>query len=153
MVAGVTALVVMPCSATKSAAAGELPAVDRYDGPMWRTLRAAVREARQPVDVWFLSARFGFHPATLGIPDYDQVMTASRAAELLTLPTSNRHAFAAAVQAAGDVLFVGGRLYRDTMRRASVDAPGGFRFVDETTGLGIGYQRAELRAWLQRVAS
>ena len=144
-----TPLVVMPCSATKRPDDGLLPALERYDGPMWRTLRAAL-PAAAAVDVWFLSARFGFHPATLPIPDYEQRMTKARAAELLAIPTSNRWAFAAAVEAASAVLFVGGRLYRDTMRRASTDAPcGRFRFVYETTGLGIGYQRAELRAWLE----
>lgn len=145
-------LLVMPCSGTKNPAAEPLPALMRYDGPMWRTLRAALRDAR-PVVVWFLSARYGFHPATMPIPDYEHRMTEARARELLSMPTSNRHAFAAAVAASPHVMFAGGQLYRDTMRRACPAPPSLHGIVTETDGPGIGHHRAQLRAWLQRVAS
>ena len=39
-----TALIVMACSSTKRPGEEAMPAIDRYDGPMWRTLRAALAE-------------------------------------------------------------------------------------------------------------
>lgn len=140
-------LICMPCSATKSSAPGEIPALHRYDGPMWRTLRAGL-DGHGNLDVWFLSAQFGFHPVTMRIPDYERRMTASRAAELLATPASNRYAFAHAVVDASAVLFAGGRLYRDTMNRATALVRHGLP-VSETAGLGIGYQRAQLAAWMR----
>ena len=142
-----TRLVCMPCSATKLPWDGEIAAIERYDGPMWRTLRAtlATIAVRDMPAVWFLSARYGFHPASMLIPDYDDRMTARRAAELLKLPTSNRQAFADAVQAATGVLFAGGLLYRSTMRQACRTLPRG---VQVTDGAGIGYQREQLARWL-----
>ena len=34
-------LVILPCSATKRDGPEYMPAIERYDGPLWRTLRAA----------------------------------------------------------------------------------------------------------------
>jgi hypothetical protein len=136
-------LVVMPCSATKRPDAGGLPAIDRYDGPMWRTLRAALQDCPVTVRVWFLSAQFGFHPASMKIPDYERLLTKSRADDLLGNPMSNRGEFAAAVAHASRVLLVGGELYRETMRRMVNN-----RVVSITDGPGIGYQREQLRRWI-----
>src|SRR3546814_6561825 len=85
-----TALIVMACSSTKRPGADAVPALDRYDGPMWRTLRAALTEVAKDCRpaVWFLSARYGFHPADMPIMDYEQRMTTGRAAELLRIPSS-----------------------------------------------------------------
>lgn len=143
-------LIVMACSATKRDDPGELPAIDRYDGPMWRTLRAALAEpiTHQP-EVWFLSARYGFHPATLPIVNYDGVLSEARARDLLRMPSSNHAAFAEEVAGHDRVLFAGGFLYRDTMRRA---APR-IRLLSETDGEGIGHHRSQLRAWIARVCA
>lgn len=141
-----SALIVMACSSTKRPGAGAMPAIDRYDGPMWRTLRAALAELpedRRPA-VWFLSARYGFHPADMPIADYEQRMTTSRAAELLRLPTSNRAAFADVAREAGKILLAGGGVYRETMRRAIGVHPQ----IAETDGGGIGIHRQQLRRWL-----
>src|SRR3546814_15053392 len=77
-----TALIVMACSSTKRPGADAVPALDRYDGPMWRTLRAALTEVAKDCRpaVWFLSARYGFHPADMPIMDYEQRMTTGRSA-------------------------------------------------------------------------
>lgn len=72
-------------------------------------------------------------------------MTPSRAAELIRLPTGGHAAFADAVRAAGPVLFAGGTIYREAMRRA---CPFAVPDLTETDGGGIGYHRAQLRAWL-----
>ena len=139
-------MLALACSATKRSGAGEMPAIDRYDGPLWRTLRSALRETRADVDIWFLSARYGFQPAALAIADYEQVLTPARAAELLRLPTSNHAPFRTAALSAGPILLAGGQLYRDTMRRAiGVHLPD----MAETAGGGIGHHRAALRSWIQ----
>lgn len=142
-------LIVMACSATKRDDPGELPAIDRYDGPMWRTLRAALAELpddRRP-EVWFLSARYGFHPASLPIVNYDGVLSEARARDLLRMPSSNHAGFAEEFRRHDRVLFAGGLLYRATMGRAT----GGFRHqVDQTDGEGIGHHRAKLRAWIAK---
>ena len=70
-------LIVMKCSATKRADAGSMPAIDRYDGPMWQTLRArlaglpAARAAMASGDLLItaLSTRHGFIRADIAIED------------------------------------------------------------------------------------
>ncbi|MBP8241798.1 hypothetical protein CAF53_22975 [Sphingobium sp. LB126] len=141
-----TALIVMACSSTKRPGEEAMPAIDRYDGPMWRTLRAALAELGEDCrpEIWFLSARYGFHPADMRIADYEQRMTPSRAAELLRLPTSNHAAFAEAARGADRILLAGGAIYRDAMRRAIGQHPS----IAETDGGGIGIHRQQLRRWL-----
>ncbi|WP_197707529.1 hypothetical protein [Sphingobium sp. LB126] len=95
-------------------------------------------------EIWFLSARYGFHPADMRIADYEQRMTPSRAAELLRLPTSNHAAFAEAARGADRILLAGGAIYRDAMRRAIGQHPS----IAETDGGGIGIHRQQLRRWL-----
>jgi hypothetical protein len=144
-------MIVMACSATKRDDPGELPAIDRYDGPMWRTLRASLAElGERPLpEVWFLSARYGFHPATLPIVHYDGVLTEARARDLLRMPSSNHVAFAEEVRRHDRVLFAGGAIYRDTMLRAAPMV----RLLSETDGEGIGHHRAQLRAWIARTCA
>jgi hypothetical protein len=140
-------LIVMACSATKRTDPGELPAINRYDGPMWRTLRTALADLpddRRP-EVWFLSARYGFHPATLPIVNYEALLTEARARDLLRIPSSNHVAFAEEVRRHRHVLFAGGQLYRDTMQKAVALVP---VVPEETDGGGIGTHRAQLRAWM-----
>ncbi|MBB2158100.1 hypothetical protein HLH33_17660 [Gluconacetobacter diazotrophicus] len=83
----------MACSATKRPSQAPMPAIELYDGVMWRTLRVALAElseaARRSVNVWFLSARYGFQPADMPISSYEERLTPKRASELLHLPTSN----------------------------------------------------------------
>lgn len=141
-------LLVMACSATKRPSRALMPAIERYDGVMWRTLRAALAElseaARQSVNVWFLSARYGFQRAEMPIAFYEDRLTPKRANELLHLPTSNHVAFATEALAASRILLAGGAVYRETMRRAI-----GRQFgISETDGGGIGYHRQQLREWL-----
>ena len=53
---GASRLLVLACSATKRSDSGYLPALYRYNGPLWQTLRAADPERRK-TKVAFLSAR------------------------------------------------------------------------------------------------
>lgn len=78
-------LLILKCSARKLGENNIIPALERYDGPLWRVLRSFLRE--QPllaadIDVYVLSAAFGLIPASHDIPWYDQTMSSERAAEL-----------------------------------------------------------------------
>jgi hypothetical protein len=79
-----TRLLIVSCSATKRPDIGLLPAIERYDGPVFRVLRKARREDRWPADVYvrILSARFGLLRPETPIPTYDQRMTPARARQL-----------------------------------------------------------------------
>lgn len=77
-------LLIVACGATKRPDAGLLPAIERYDGPPYKTLRRALAEqpeGRRPA-VLILSAKFGLIRSAEPIPSYDLRMTASRAAHL-----------------------------------------------------------------------
>jgi hypothetical protein len=78
-------LLILKCSARKKSGHELLPAIERYDGPLWQVLRSAHRE--QPlllsdIDTYVLSAAFGLIPASQPIPWYDQTMSPERADEL-----------------------------------------------------------------------
>jgi hypothetical protein len=138
-------LIAMACSQTKIATPGMMPAIDRYDGPMWRTLRAALEGEGERPQIWFLSARYGFQLASLQIADYDHRVTSWPAR------ITNAEGFARSVNAADAALFAGGALYRQAMRRSAYRLPAMVALLDhvtETDGLGIGYQRAQLKAWI-----
>ena len=77
------------CSNTKAQNDDELPAIERYDGPLFRVLRRYMRKhsAEYPADnsipnVYVLSAEFGLIPGNHPIPYYNRKMTPQRAAEL-----------------------------------------------------------------------
>lgn len=78
-------LLILACSATKRHDIGLMPALDRYDGPSYRTLRRAFADhpaQRDAPEVLILSAEFGLITGATPIPDYDRQMDATRAAEL-----------------------------------------------------------------------
>jgi hypothetical protein len=78
-------LLILACSATKRHDPGLLPAVERYDGPSYRTLRRflADHSARcGSLDLLILSAEFGLIGGATLVPDYDRRMDAARALEL-----------------------------------------------------------------------
>lgn len=78
-------LLILKCSARKRGDDAPLPALERYDGPLWQVLRSYQRQ--QPLlaadlDVHVLSAAFGLIPASDLIPWYDRTMAPERADEL-----------------------------------------------------------------------
>lgn len=75
-------LLIMACSATKSDAPGRIPVIERYDGPLWQTLRA-VDPDESKARLGYLSARFGFGSAWDWLENYDEKLTEVRAAELI----------------------------------------------------------------------
>lgn len=72
-------LLILACSATKRHDEALMKALDRYDGPSFRTLRKALREMpeEQRPTVLILSALYGLIPADELIADYDKRMKQS----------------------------------------------------------------------------
>lgn len=70
-------LVVLSCSATKRNDNGLLPALERYDGPVYKVLRSFLREAAWPssLSVAVMSAEHGLIGGLAQIKNYDQRMT------------------------------------------------------------------------------
>jgi hypothetical protein len=65
-------LVILGCGERKKLTSRLLPAIDRYDGPVFRVLRKHARdEPQNSADACILSARFGLIRGTLPIPRYD----------------------------------------------------------------------------------
>jgi hypothetical protein len=78
-------LLILACSATKRHDPGLLPAVHRYDGPSYRTLRRFLADhpARWcALDILILSAEFGLIRGDNPIPNYDRRIDEVRALEL-----------------------------------------------------------------------
>src|SRR6202035_3489231 len=67
-----TSLVILGCSQRKRQTSRVLPAIERYDGPVFRVLRKHSREAPETAaDACILSARFGLIRGKTRIPRYD----------------------------------------------------------------------------------
>ena len=78
-------LLILGCSQKKRPDSGLLPALDRYDGPMFRVLRKFLRECpggAQGLETYILSAEFGLMQASQPIPNYDRRMTLQQANRL-----------------------------------------------------------------------
>ncbi|SDE42025.1 DUF6884 domain-containing protein [Paraburkholderia lycopersici] len=144
-------LILMACSATKAATPS--PAIDLYQGVMYSTFRANV--PFEPPAVIILSALHGFVPAERVIEPYELRMTDARADEMLAdLPDFDASAWPAGVRS---IFLAGGKTYRRVMRAAldrrvrlgGIDADA---TITETAG-GIGYQRAQLGAYLRNMGA
>lgn len=77
-------LLVIACSNRKRNEVGLIPAMDRYDGGIYRVIRKLRREIIFPmnIDVLILSAEFGLIEESTLIPNYDRLMTTDRAKEI-----------------------------------------------------------------------
>lgn len=71
-------LLILACSATK-AVGDDLTARNRYNGPLWQTLRAA-DPGGDLAFVAYLSAKYGLGCAWSKLPEYDAVLNARSAA-------------------------------------------------------------------------
>ncbi len=148
-------LLILACSATKRHDPGLMPARMRYDGPLWRTLRA-VDPHGQTASVAFLSAEFGLGCAATPIPTYDTRLTPAGAPALIARAALSSTADMRALCLAGlpydEVALVGGRLYLQVMHAiaAELRARGAIASCARVIEINgpIGAMRARLRAWL-----
>jgi hypothetical protein len=80
---GLSRLLVTSCSAQKCPAPGVIPAISRYDGPVFRLLRKhLLSRPANDLHVQILSAEYGLIDAGFLLPLYDRRMTAERARAL-----------------------------------------------------------------------
>lgn len=166
-------LVIMSCSGTKRPDIGRLPAIERYNGPLWQTLRSADPSGTL-AQVAFLSAHYGFRSASTPIADYDTRLTRDTADAMISggmttrWPRPRCHSmpdnvgnhpgveiagiFYAAGEPLRDIALVGGILYLEVMRAfLSGFIEMGCVLVDATvTEINgpIGFMRRDLRRWL-----
>lgn len=76
---------ILSCTQLKNEAKGQLPAIERYNGPTFRVLRKFLRDAPpvvRDVNVYVLSAQYGMISGTTLTEYYDLRMTTTRALEL-----------------------------------------------------------------------
>lgn len=167
-------LLILACSATKCGDARYFPAIKRYDGPLWRTLRTADPNGAK-AKAAFLSAHLGFRTADTPIELYDVRMTAEIAARMKAGGLGTRwprpetpdqieevgqhsgmhiHRLCGwdGRQAFQDVALVGGHLYLDVMRHfvGLFQREGYVAANARITVINgpIGLMRRDLRIWL-----
>ena len=148
-------LLIISCSQRKVETDGLLPAIDRYDGPTYRSLRK-FRDTNldnkfpNNLRILILSAKFGLiHPET-EIPAYDLKMTAGRAEEIrheVKLDLYHCLHFYKIAYGGMDQVFINlGKNYRRTLE--------GFHWgtiaTMEASG-GIGLKTQQMKAWLERI--
>lgn len=141
-------LLIVGCSATKDQRRGEIPALQRYTGAYYQMIKGYAGEMPEII---ILSAEYGFIRADKPIPDYDRIMDKARAAELL--PGAGRSLSALLEEVNYDEVFVAaGQHYRTVIMPALRDLRGyGFK-IGHTICVrgGIGEQRSQLKAWLEK---
>ena len=141
-------LLLISCSQRKVESPEPLMAIDRYDGPTYRTLRKAIDADRIPenLHVLIISAKHGLIPWQQSIEPYDQCMTPERAdvlrpgiqRELIEVLSEKRYA---------EVFMNLGKTYMRTLE--------GFHWGLHTTleaSGGIGLKTSQMKAWLHRCA-
>jgi hypothetical protein len=153
-------LLLLACSATKRIDHRAIPALFRYNGPAWRTLRAwlqpegnqeAYEAKKAQLDIYAISAKYGILIAWEPISYYDQQMDAARAAEIRTTQLGIRaleEQVAWVQQHHGNytsTLIAGGRMYQSILPEPLSPSYGP---VSRTSG-GIGVQLGQLKRWLE----
>lgn len=141
-------LLILKCSARKRGSREPIPALERYDGPLWQVLRARLRAAPNlaaELDVYALSAAFGLVSADTAIAWYDQTMSPERAAELRP---STLECFQHLMQRRYSSVCLGlSQRYLRAMEgwEALVPASLAITITDGPLGMKLG----QLRAWLE----
>lgn len=77
-------LMLISCSGSKNPTSGMLPAIERYTGGVYKSIKKARREGYWPAetDILIISAKYGLISEDTPIEMYDQKMTKDRAVEL-----------------------------------------------------------------------
>lgn len=140
---------IIACSATKRPDAGLLPALDRYDGPAYRTLRSNLAAAGE-LRVVILSAEFGLLEADAAIPDYDRLMTTKRAGELAGRVGRELERMNELGELGGEIFFFGGATYRAAVQ-VGLSLPRRSALLQRLrfSSGGIGQQLGQLKAFLR----
>ena len=140
-------LLILSCSQRKHTSHEPLPAIERYNGPLFSVLRRFLRECppqARPLDVHIISAAYGLIPRDFPTPRYDRKMDMPRAVELQ--PQVNT-TFSDITR--GDyesICFAMGKTYLKAFENALELVPGDTELV--ITHGRIGEQQAQLKDWL-----
>lgn len=161
-------LLILACSATKRNRPGWIPAVDRYDGPLWQTLRS-IGPDRHDTKVAVLSARFGFIDSQSPNENYDTRLTPAVAERMIEVGIATRWprppiyrdcatCGMASLTDHGDrpfteIAVVGGHLYLKVLRSfvGEFQSRNFILDVAPVTEINapIGFMRRDLRLWLE----
>jgi len=135
-------LLIITCSATKRSDDGLLPALERYDGPVYRVLRAHQRRGRRLPKTLILSAAMGLITPGHPVRDYNQRMTEDLA-EVWRQSREGRILLQNSIAAADDHLVVAGKGYLSILEAWT---PGVTLKVAQG---GIGMKLGQLKRWLE----
>ena len=146
-----TSLVILGCSQRKSPASRVIPAIDRYDGPLFRVFRKRTREApRNSIRAYILSGRFGLICGTVRISRYDRRISSADYAALRPRVEKQLKRILDNIQPERLFVSVGGEywpLLEDTLTREVPPA----RLV--VASGGIGGRASQLVNWLRPEAA
>ena len=141
-------LLILSCSRRKRYDQDLLPALARYDGPVYQVLNKFLRgqpSQAQSLDAYILSAEFGLIPASQPIPNYDRQMTPQRVKELQQ-PTLDGLKQILIDKQYKELFISLGKDYLQVLDGYKSLIPTDFN-VTVSTG-SIGYKLGELRNWL-----
>lgn len=80
---GAACLLIISCSKRKKSTQEKRPAIEVYDGPVYRSLRKRFNNiSTLPLDIYIVSAKYGLVEAQYEIKSYEYEMTFKRALEL-----------------------------------------------------------------------
>lgn len=141
-------LLIISCSQRKVETAELMPAIDLYDGPVYRMLRKMYREGRLlSIDTLIISAKYGLIGCRERIYTYDQRITPERADELRPSTLWKLQTFMENRIGGFDQCFLNlGKNYMRTLE--------GFHWglvsTLEASG-AIGQRVSQTKAWLERI--
>ncbi len=140
-------LLILSCSQRKNTSQEQLPAIERYNGPLFFVLRRFLRECplkAEWLDVYILSAYYGLIPADFQTEFYDQKMNFSRVVELQPQIKTTFSDILRKNHAS--ICFVLGRTYQKAFEDLKHKIPMPTRSVF-THGV-IGKRQTQLKKWL-----
>lgn len=140
-------LIILSCSQRKHASHELLPAIERYNGPLFLVLRRFLRECQhhaKQLDVYILSAAYGLIPGDFPTPLYDQKMNASR---VVALHPQVNTTFSGLLRANyASICFVLGKTYLKAFESLKQSVPAD---TEPIVARGpMGKKQAQLKKWL-----
>jgi hypothetical protein len=141
-------LLLISCSKRKRTGYKLMRAIDRYDGPAFYVLRRYLRETDdRQLRIYILSAEFGIINLRKPIPDYDRLMTHSRARELRKQTTRSMRSILQKTRCT-ELFICTGAVYED-----AIDIP----YLKETVSVtvaarGQGPKLSSLHSWLRQTS-
>jgi len=131
-------LLILSCSDTKCPDVGDMEAVDRYLGPVFKSLKAMGTPA--DVDVAIMSAKHGLIRADTPIKNYDERMSPKKA-DMFKQDAGQMSRIKNTLDGYDNVIVQGGKDYKDVIRVAA----GNTKITEIAGGRGIGDQRSAVK--------